>query len=216
MFFQLNKWFLLVSLFLLWSSCSDDTEYEIVNSDEILPQSQGTYTYEEDSIELDEVELSSTQRTLSQIFSTIDFDSENILKEREILFMPNRLGFTDKEEIYFTNDSIPYHFIEWVFEDSLKTVNAFYNWMDCFGNKCNSVRINEEINANKEAFVIWISNNKISYLSSTKTIKRRIYQDVLLNNEEKKWNYILQQAPRGKINWVVSSTPKIEDEAEEK
>jgi len=207
---QLNKWFVLFIAFLLWTSCSDKNDYEIVNSENILPQSQGKYEYAEDTSGHQKVELTEIQEFLLQLFPEVSFDENNILKEREMVFIPNRLGFSNKEETYFTKDSVPFHFIAWTFADSLKTVNAFYNWLDCFGHNCSPVRIDEEINGSKEAFVIWVSNNKISYLASTKNINRNIWQDVFAYNQKKKWNYIIHQAVRGRINWVVSLTPKEE------
>lgn len=211
MFIQMNKCFFLALTVLFISSCSDKNEYEIINSEEVLPQSQGNYEYSGDSLVSEIKELNPTERTLLAQFPDISFEDENPLKEREMLFMPNRLGFSEKKEVFFTKDSIPFHFIEWTFEDSLKTVNAFYNWIDCFGTTCRSIRIDEEINGSKEAFVIWISNSKISYLASSKNINRRSWQDVLTVNEKKEWNYIIHQAPRGKMNWLVSAIPKVEN-----
>jgi len=199
----LNKIILIILTALLWSSCSDNTEYVILNSEEILPQAQGNYDYSDDSLDSIELELTPTQETLLQLFPDLNFDEENILKEREMLFMPNRLGFLNKDEIYFMKDSIPYHFIEWEFGDSLKTVNAFYNWLDCFGPKCSSIRIDEEINGSKESFIIWVSDSKISYLASSKNLNRRTWQDVFLSDQKKKLNFIIHQSPRGKMNWVV-------------
>jgi hypothetical protein len=202
-----NQWLKMVLFFmlaLLWNACSVENDYEVISSENILPKAEGEYDYSKDSLKMKEVERSSFEGNLRQSVPKISFEGENILKKREQLFMPNRLGYAEKNETYFMLDSIPFHLIEWSFEDSLKTVNAFYNWLDCFGQSCNSIRIDEEKNGSKEAFVIWISNTRISYLASNQRINRSIWQETIFGKEQEIWNYIIQQAPRGKMNWVVS------------
>lgn len=208
MFSQLNKWLLLVSLILLWNSCADDTEYEVVSSQDILPQAQGNYDYTEDTIPEIEMDLSPTQELLIKAIPEITFDENNKFKERKILFMPDRLGFSNKEETYFMKDSIPFHFIEWTFADSLKTVNAFYNWLDCFGEKCKSIRITEEINGSPEAFLIWVSNESIYYLGSVQNLKKNYWENILFTEEDIQWNFKMHQAQRGRILWFLPTPEK--------
>ncbi|HZH85811.1 MAG TPA: hypothetical protein VFD77_00745 [Brumimicrobium sp.] len=205
---QWLKWFSFFILTVIWSACSNDKDFEIIDSESILPQAQGQYDYSEDTSQNEEVEISPFEEHLKQSFPDINFKGENTLEKREMLFMPDRLGYTEKNETYFTHDSIPFHLIEWTFKDSLKTVNAFYNWLDCFGHKCKSIRIDEEKNGSKEAFVVWISNTKITYLASIKSINRRIWQKAIFDLKENNWNYVIHQAPHGKINWTVSASQK--------
>lgn len=209
MFSQLNKWFLLISLFLLWSSCSDNTEYEILSSEDILPQAQGNYDYSEDTLLEAEMDKNPTQELLLKAIPEITFDENNELKERKILFMPDRLGYSNKEETFFMKDNIPFHFIEWTFADSLKTRNAFYNWLDCFGEKCKSIRISDEINGSPEAFLIWVSNESIYYLRSNQNLNKNYWESIFFKNDDIKWNLKMQQAKRGRILWVLPM-PEIE------
>lgn len=205
---QMSKLVAFVFIPFLWTSCSNENEYEVVNSEEILPQSKGNYNYVQDSLVQDEMILNPTEELLKQLFLEVEFDNKNILEDREMLFIPNRLGFKSKEETFFIKDSIPFHFIAWEFEDSLKTVNAFYNWLDCFDHDCKSIRIDEEINGSKESFIIWVSDFKISYLASTTFINRKEWQGIFLSDQKKEFNYVIRQAPRGKLNWVVSVIEK--------
>src|SRR5690606_12487645 len=131
--------------------CSNSNTVETIDAESILPQAQRTYNYETDTLESQARTLTLTQEILLNSFPEILFDENNILKEGKMFFILNRLGYTEKEEFYFTKDSIPFHFITWTFEDSLKTTNAFYNWLDCFNHDCRSLKINEEKNASKEA-----------------------------------------------------------------
>src|SRR5690554_2253946 len=174
------NYFVVLMALLLWSGCAEKEEnVEIVSSENVLPQAQKDYIYEEDTLPTNDVDWSLTQTLLKEAFPEINFLAENAIKERKMLFMPDRLGYENKEEVYFVIDSVSFHFLKWTFEDSLKTVNAFYNWLDCFGQQCQSIRINEKINGSKEAFVIWVSNSEISYLASDKSIKRSIWQEII-------------------------------------
>ncbi|PWH86835.1 hypothetical protein [Brumimicrobium oceani] len=200
----LKKAFLLIFVVLLWSACSENTEVEIINMDEVLPQSAGNYDYDEDTLENAQVELSPTQKKLIQNFPGLNFEEENKLRKRKMLFMPDRLGYTKKEESYFIKDSVSFHYLSWKFADSVKTISAFYNWLDCFGAQCKSIRINEETNGSKEAFIIWVSDSQIIYLGSEKNINRAQWENVLFSTDNTEWNFKIQQAKRGRITWLFS------------
>jgi len=205
---QIKFWIMSFCALLILNSCMEDKEYEILTSEAILPEVKGDYNYSEDTLFQEVVELSEFKERLKLQFPELSFDIENSLKDRKTLFMPDRLGFKDKEEAYFVKDSIPFHFIEWTFIDSVKTTSAFYNWLDCFGPDCRSIRINEEKNASKEGFLIWVTDNKISYLASTQRISVYEGEKIVFDNSKKVWYYIVQQAPRRKIKWVFSSVQK--------
>ena len=209
---QFKIWFILLIVAFSWSACTDDTEYEILTSEDILPQAKGKYDYSEDSLTDEEAPITPFEENLIELFPELNFDQENILKERKKLFMPDRLGYKSKEETYFYKDSVPFHVIEWTFDDSVKTVNAFYNWLDCFGHDCRSIRIDETKNGSQEAFAIWITNNKITYIASSKSISLKTWQEVFFGKEKDLWYYVIQQAPRGKINWIYSTIQRKKEE----
>lgn len=198
--------FFLTALFC--SSCSDNNDFQTIESEDFLPQAKGEYDYTEDTLSKNLPKLSEFQLELKQKLPSIKFTENNALKERDVLFMPNRLGYDEKKEVYYKKDSILFHFIGWTFNDSIKTVNAFYNWLDCFNQNCRSIRVDEEINGSKEAFVIWVSNTEISFLESSKAIQRKMWERIFF--KETDWNYVIQQAPQGKMDWVISATNKKE------
>lgn len=206
-----SKFYFLIlfgAVLLLFFGCTDKDNYEVVPSEKILPKAKGNYNYTEDTIKTDTLKLSEVEQRLKDSIPIIIFSKDSVLDIKNTRLMPNQLGYKEEGETYFTIDSIPYHFVEWTFSDSSKTVNAFYNWLDCFGNDCRSIRIDEEKNGCKQAFVIWVSNIKISYLESSKRIELKRWEDLLI---EKKgaWNYIIQQAPNSKIVWLESSTKNL-------
>lgn len=201
--------FSLIGVFLLLcSACSEKDSYDVVSSDDILPKAKKNYDYSEDVNNQDTLQLNDFEQNLKDSIPNVQFSKDNKLLVENTRFMPNQLGYEEKIETYFTLDTIPYHFIEWTFKDSSKTVNAFYNWLDCFGNDCRSIKINEEVNGCKQAFVVWVSHTKISYLESTEKITEKKWENLFFNKKGA-WNYSIQQAPNRKINWLESSTKKL-------
>src|SRR5690554_4011892 len=93
---QFKKVILLIIIAFSWNSCSEDIEYEIVDSEDILPQSQGVYEYDNDSLDQVEIALNQTEEILVQLYPEVSFDDENPLRDREMLFIPNRLGYKNK------------------------------------------------------------------------------------------------------------------------
>lgn len=200
--------FIIGASLLLCFSCSDNEDYEVVSSKDILPQAKGQYDYSEDTTSHDTIKLNRVEQRLKDTLPNIQFSKKNNLEIENTLLMPNQLGYNEKNETYFSFESIPFHFVEWTFTDSSKTVHAFYNWLDCFGNDCRSIKINEEENGCKQAFIIWVSNSSISYLESPRRIKEKDWKG-LLSNKKGAWNFIIQQAPNRKINWLESLTKKL-------
>ena len=185
------------------SACSEQDNYEVVSSEEVLPQAKRNYDVIENEEEKDTPKMSPLEERLIDSLHDIQFSKENDLRIEDTRILPNQLGYKEKKETFFNYDSIPYHFLEWTFADSTQTVNAFYNWLDCFGNDCRSIKINEEVNGCKQAFITWVSNTNITYLESTEPIDRRKWEQLFFN-KKRAWNYIIQQAPKHKVNWVKS------------
>lgn len=71
----------------------------------------------------------------------------------------DRFGFNQSEKLEFiSKEKVPYgdHLVTpiaevfvYTFSDSVKLNNAFYNWLDCFGRDCQSVKLNEDLESIK-------------------------------------------------------------------
>lgn len=197
---------------LVLAACSSNDKTEVISSEEFLPQAKKEYTdsMPKDTIPKDRLNKSdSIQLMLKQQIPTLQFTDSNALYDPHSNFIPNQLGFDAKAVAFFSIDNVPYHYLSWKFKDSLNTINAFYNWMDCFGANCKSIRINETVNASKNAFLIFESNNEIIYLESHAALDLDFWKEKLVQSSDKdKWNFILIQAPNRKIKWVNSINQK--------
>ena len=80
-----------------------------------------------------------------------------------------------KNKLYVENDSI-LHF-RWSFKDSTTTKNALYNWLDCFGNNCNSIKMYEAFKSEKRNSLIFINQKSISYISSKHGLTKELWMN---------------------------------------
>lgn len=92
---------------------------------------------------------------------------------------------------------------QWMYPDSLKTMNAFFNWLDCFGPECSSYKIGEEVNMQKDGFIFFINDTLITYFSSSTKLELNNWQQYL----EKfygidQWDVVIWQQPRKKAVWM--------------
>ena len=97
------------------------------------------------------------------------------------------------------------------FADSLKTVNAFYNWLDCFGKNCTSVKINGKFKHRGRPQYILVSNSGIFFLEAGKHLKAEKLLH-FLNPDRKKqnWNYFLELNPGKEMLWEKVQEGEIE------
>lgn len=195
--------FFLMGVFLLGNACTEEQDYEVISIDKVLPQAEREYIYDEEEGANEEIIYSVFQEQLTKLLPEITFDESNTLKGNLPLLLPNRLGYEEKQEFYFVLDSIPFYFIQWEFSDSARTINAFYNWIDCFGSDCHSMKINEEKKLDKNAFAIWVHENSLTYLTSTNNFSLTTWEEHLFKEKEDiELYFLLKQNVKGRTHWV--------------
>ena len=117
---------------------------------------------------------------------------------------PDRFGPSKSEgyKIYTENDSLS--LCRWVYTDSSKTMNAFFNWMDCFGKTCKSVYIGEEVNLQKQPFVIYANDTVLFFVEAKNDIDVQEWENYLWQKEyAKDWNFVIEQRRWGKLKWFT-------------
>lgn len=80
-----------------------------------------------------------------------------------------------KNKLYVENDSIIHY--RWSFKDSTTAKNALYNWLDCFGNKCNPIKMYESFKSEKQHSLIFINQKSISYISSNHNLSKDLWMN---------------------------------------
>ena len=93
----------------------------------------------------------------------------------------------------------------YTFSDSLKTKNAFYNWLDCFGSDCNSVSLNEDIDAIKTPpLTTWVYDTTIvviNYMCEHAENDWKPFEDSLVTYTGKNFNFNIKVECGGPLKW---------------
>jgi hypothetical protein len=103
-------------------------------------------------------------------------------------------------------------YCQWTFKDSLKTKNAFYNWIDCYGEKCKSIHFGQKVNFQKDNFRLFMNDTSITYISSSLKLSTKDWQAYLKSvNGVEEWKLIIEQATSGKAKWMRFFDDKLEE-----
>ncbi len=163
--------FILISLLY---SCSSGEKDEVLNMNDLTPHANqanaGKKEKSEDNIDYG---FSIPMADSSGItVMEIDFMKDPMFPDR---FMPDsilKLKMDLKEGQLFYG--------QWIFADSLKTRNALFNWLDCFGTNCNTIKYLSESRFQNDAMLLFVNDTSIFYISSK------------INLDEKKWQHYLE------------------------
>ena len=187
---------------LLFTSCSDSSKdtSNVVDLDEFLPKSEKSYNYDEDTTQQIKEHIPDSLELLikSKISDAVFLRGEDLSNTK---YFPDRLDFTQRFQHEIKIDSASYDIVIWEFEDSIHTINAFYNWMDCFGDKCKSIRIGESKWIYDGSFQIFIDDLSIIYVASDQNINVDLWLALFQPKVKEKWNYRLHQALKRKTKW---------------
>jgi hypothetical protein len=104
----------------------------------------------------------------------IKFDSISPSFTRHFIDRFNAKSFI-KNKLYVENDSV-LHF-RWSFRDSTTAKNALYNWLDCFGNNCSSIKMYESFKSEKQNSLIFINQKSISFISSKNSLSKDLWMN---------------------------------------
>jgi hypothetical protein len=139
-------------------------------------------------------------------------------------FVPHaidRFGFSTRQKINFlAKTGIPVeegavlvpvaglHY--YTFSDTTKTKNAFYNWLDCFGMNCSAVELNKDVETLETdplfALVYDTVIVAVEYSCEHKKHNWKSFQDSLVTNFGKDYNYRVDVACNGPLRWKQGKT----------
>lgn len=166
---------------------------------DLIPVAERDYSFQEeqeDELHMDVPDgLTEFVGQLAQDGQLTSFDS--------VLYL-NRFG--PEQRISFirstSSDSAEWHVYQ--FSDSLKTINAFYNWLDCFGSDCLSLSIGQQAKMKGRPGQVVVSANRIIavYFLAGKSSYDSSFWDELLG--ETHYLYVVSWKKNGKLNWTIA------------
>mgnify|MGYP006086603065 FL=1 len=180
------------------SSCGGE-ENETVDLKDIIAESE---RYNEDSMNVkNDIDPKDTLAIQLKEFN------ENGLVFSEISafadkYFPDRFGPITSEKYELQSEGNTFRFIEWKYQDSTKVMNAFFNWMDCFGDKCKSIFIGEERLFQANPFQILVNDSSLIFIEGIESYDFKMWESYFENKGYPlDWNYVIEQRKRGKAHW---------------
>ena len=182
----------------IFAACVEKKKEVLRDMKDLTPKSERTYS-EKNQEEKDSIQFDFDAEIAREIgVEVMEFDKV------EAPMFPDRFHpiSATKLNLQLKKDGIL--FCQWTFKDSTQTKNAFYNWLDCFGEKCKSIKFGETINFQNDNFLLFVNDTLITYITSAE----RIEEEAWLNYFKQKngledWKIFLQQGTRAKAKWFA-------------
>ena len=208
------KLFSFIFLSFILFSCSNNKKEETVDLSEITSSSE---RYKEGKSEVKkkkEKELNFID-TLDVRFKGI-LDSlkinDSVVRKLDIVLFPDRFGAKSITKFYWKEKKDSINLLDWEFSDSLKTENAFYNWIDCFGENCKSIKIGDKIKIQKRGLLILVNDKHLLVIDATSKIDCESW--IKLVGSQKfgdTWKYIVYQPQKGKSTWMNYKNEELKE-----
>lgn len=185
---------------LMLVGCTTQTD-EVVSMDQISPSSDKNKNRQ------DEVNASiqRNERPEKSVFIPLidGLEKDAIWHKWDTLLFPDRFGpsYSEKWSVKTQSDSLT--IVCYQFKDSLRTKNAFYNWMDCFGPKQKAYKIGGELKLYNRNLLIYVAAKQITCIEANEKLDevkiRALFQE---KPSDQNWLYIVNAPRSGKTKWV--------------
>lgn len=171
-------------------------ENKIMDMKDITPKSERNYTKQKKE-NVDTIDFGFN----SVVANELGFNLSGI-KFNETALFPDRFSPTRTKKLVLMQELDSTLFCQWSFKDSTQTKNAFYNWIDCFGPKNKSIYFGQNVNFQKDNFIILVNDTSITYISSVKIIQHADWLSYFEKTQElKNWKIVINQGVRSKAIW---------------
>jgi hypothetical protein len=199
----------IIGLFFFLGACSDDSN-EKVTLDQISHSSDKF-----NEIKDDQEDSKIKDEKPKEAYFLVAFDS--IYKKvswhkLDSLLFPDRFGPSKMEKWYLLNEKDSIVALHYEFKDSLRTKNAFFNWLDCYGPKCASYQVGDQFKKQTRNSLFLVGANHLIYLESKFPIPSEKLI-TLLNEKEKdqNWIYKIEIPGRKKTSWSTIKEGEIKE-----
>lgn len=183
-------------------ACGEGKKDEVIDMKDITPQAKRDYDTTEKEPDL--INDFGFNRTLADEFGVQVMEIDSIAEP----MFPDRFSTIKKQKIALQLKADQIIFCQWIFKDSLKTMNTLFNWIDCFGSKCKSIKYRFNENFQSDHMLIFVNDTSITYLSSALPLDEKSWQQYFekVNGIEEWDNVIIQKAKR-KAGWYSYAAP---------
>lgn len=199
---------ILLSLFItsILLSCKGNEE-EMLDLNDIVSKSGYDTAPKADSIP-EQTEF--TPSIASSYLQSVQLAWDSVLVNEGIT-VPERFSPKNTEKFTYWTGGKSVEYNRWSFPDSAKTMNAFLNWMNCYGEKCLVVELRVNKNIQRNTLLILQNDTSIVRIQSSSLGMNELkkWKKLYFGQKEAEWNYIITQPKGGKAIWS-----KFENEEE--
>ena len=180
----------------LFYSCSGNNESHTIKYGDIGDQSQN-----EKEIKMNNVDSSMMDQSNFNL-KNLNFKIDTVVEITNPEFLDRFENKSySKQLLISTTDSIEYR--TWTYDDTLSTLNAFYNLLDCFGEECAVLDLYSEEYSSASYNLLFVSDNYIQWISSIKN-QNLIIWEKYINTEfnTSAYHFIIEQKKNEKLKWL--------------
>jgi hypothetical protein len=180
----------------LFAACGEKKKEVLRDMKELTPKSERDYTQQKIE-KVDTIYFGFNSFIANELGLNVSG-----IKFNEAAMFPDRFEPKSTKKLILMQEADSTLFCQWSFKDSTQVKNAFYNWLDCFGEKCKSIKFGETINFQKDNFVILVNDSCLTYITSIKKIQQDFWLQFFDKTEAtKNWKIVIYQSSRSKATW---------------
>lgn len=180
-------------------SCNDPKADTVTLSD--ISQTSDKFDHIDDDKKT--VEIKDQKPTTGYFLTAFDsiYKDASWFKVDSLLF-PDRFGPSKMEKWYLLSSKDSIVALHYEFKDSLRTKNAFFNWIDCYGATCASYQIGSQFKKQSRNSLFLIGANQLIYMESQLPIKTEALIKLLnAKKKDQNWIYVLEIPGKKKTRW---------------
>jgi hypothetical protein len=195
----MNKFTFLLSftLFFLIISCNEKKSKKILDINEIYKPVENKPKEELKTVIID------TMRPIFDLYNQkfVDLNLTKIIADTEAQFIA-RFPHKKMTNLLLKSPTAKIKHTEIHYADSLDMKNAFFNYLDCFGDDCRNISVNEKVNFKKDFFMLINTEKSIHIIESNKNQNPNnwIY---LINSNSKSIKTLIIQNKNQVANWYT-------------
>jgi hypothetical protein len=200
-------------LFLILLSCSNNKKEETVDLSDITSSSE---RYKEGKTEVKKKKkevnfIDTLDVRFKGILDSLKIN-DSVVRKLNIVSFPDRFGAKSVTKFYWKEKKDSVNLLAWEFTDSLKTENAFYNWIDCFGENCKSIKIGDKIKIQKRGLLILVNDKHLLVVDTNSKIDLEKWINLIRDQQfGDNWKYIVYQPQKGKSTWMNYKNEELKE-----
>jgi hypothetical protein len=185
-------------ILIVFLGCKDNSKSETVDLDEIRPKSNSElYKNGKTTVDSNAVFLS------EYVMDSVDLKIARLITLNNSTFL-NR--FPSKKNalrtLYLTDTTIQIQHEHYEYVDSNQMKNAFFNWLDCNGKNCKSIKLYEETKIEPDNLLLIATAQSIDIFRSKSLFKAEDWINfVRFSKKTNVFKYILFQKKNQKSQW---------------